>query len=198
MEQHDPAGAGGRLSPPRRAAEEGLEGPFARRKEGLCVPSCASSFCYRNVVLIHMLLLPSPFLRRHSSSDQTAPQTTPPYQSRNFRHLLPTAYFVSFGPHGPRAPLHPPGSTPKLLIGIAAALAASLTVFAGIRSLCASRPQSLVQVVIRDGTDVMGRMCSSGSASDDDQRVARGFDGDREGTEDGASPSIVVCMRQHL
>ena len=35
------------------------------------------------------------------------------------------AYYVAFGPHGPRAPVNPPGTVPKVAIGVAALVAAA-------------------------------------------------------------------------
>jgi cytochrome c oxidase subunit 4 len=47
--------------------------------------------------------------------------------------LLP-AYFISFGPHGPRAPINPPGQGIKVFAGTIAAIAAALSLFAFARS----------------------------------------------------------------
>lgn len=97
---------------------------------------------------VHLLMsfLASLHLLSYSSTGTQLCKPSSPSRYDQLRDLLgsspilrKTAYFVSFGPHGPRAPLHPPGSTPRLLIGIAAAIATSLAIFAGIRSLCKLR-----------------------------------------------------------
>jgi len=44
------------------------------------------------------------------------------------------AYYVSFGPHGPREPILPPGSNIKIVGGTLAAIAAAIGLFAAIRS----------------------------------------------------------------
>lgn len=45
-----------------------------------------------------------------------------------------TAYYVAFGPHGPRAPITPAGTTPKIIFGMTVILAATSLVFFGVRS----------------------------------------------------------------
>jgi len=44
------------------------------------------------------------------------------------------AYYVSFGPHGPREPIVPPGSNIKIFFGTIAAMVAAVGVFAAVRS----------------------------------------------------------------
>ncbi|KAL1409628.1 Cytochrome c oxidase subunit 5B, mitochondrial [Vanrija albida] len=44
------------------------------------------------------------------------------------------AYFVAFGPHGPRAPVNPPGNTIKVFAGTLAAVGVALGLFALARS----------------------------------------------------------------
>ena len=45
------------------------------------------------------------------------------------------AYYVAFGPHGPRAPVNPPGTTVKILTGVSALVAAAGLLYAGIRAI---------------------------------------------------------------
>ena len=49
------------------------------------------------------------------------------------------AYYVAFGPHGPRAPVNPPGTVPKVAIGVAALVAAAGVIFYSVRASGASR-----------------------------------------------------------
>lgn len=44
------------------------------------------------------------------------------------------AYYVAFGPHGPRAPIDPPGTTPKVVIGVTALIASAGIIFYAIRA----------------------------------------------------------------
>jgi len=46
-----------------------------------------------------------------------------------------SAYYVAFGPHGPREPILQPGSTGKTIGGVALAVAIAGTIFVGVRSL---------------------------------------------------------------
>jgi len=48
---------------------------------------------------------------------------------------LCSAYYVAFGPHGPRAPLHPPGTVPKLILAISLGVGAGTVLFLASRSL---------------------------------------------------------------
>ncbi|CAK9786256.1 cytochrome c oxidase subunit V [Cutaneotrichosporon oleaginosum] len=52
------------------------------------------------------------------------------------------AYFVSFGPHGPRAPVLPPGGSMKVFAGTLAAVAAAFTIFAVVRSQAPPPPKT--------------------------------------------------------
>jgi hypothetical protein len=47
----------------------------------------------------------------------------------------PTAYYVAFGPHGPRAPVNPPGTVVKILTGITVLVGTAGLLYGGIRSL---------------------------------------------------------------
>ena len=50
--------------------------------------------------------------------------------------LLPnTAYYVSFGPHGPREPVSKEGDGLKIVLGVVGLLGVSGILFAGIRSM---------------------------------------------------------------
>ncbi|KAG2019637.1 hypothetical protein CC2G_005057 [Coprinopsis cinerea AmutBmut pab1-1] len=53
------------------------------------------------------------------------------------------AYYVAFGPHGPRAPTHKSGDTAKILLGVAALLGVSLTVNFAVRSSAPPPPKSM-------------------------------------------------------
>ncbi|OCH88817.1 cytochrome c oxidase subunit IV [Obba rivulosa] len=55
------------------------------------------------------------------------------------------AYYVAFGPHGPRAPTHKPGDTVKLLLGTLAGIAVAGGVFAWFRSRAPPPPRSLTK-----------------------------------------------------
>lgn len=50
------------------------------------------------------------------------------------RFCLCPAYYVAFGPHGPRAPSSKPGEAIKVVFGVFAAIGASGLVYAAIRS----------------------------------------------------------------
>ena len=45
------------------------------------------------------------------------------------------AYYVAFGPHGPRSPVNPPGTTVKILTGVSALIGAAGLLYVGFRSI---------------------------------------------------------------
>ncbi|CCM00496.1 uncharacterized protein FIBRA_02530 [Fibroporia radiculosa] len=53
------------------------------------------------------------------------------------------AYYVAFGPHGPRAPVNPPGSTMKVILGTSAGIIAALALFLSVRTLAAPPPKTI-------------------------------------------------------
>ena len=48
--------------------------------------------------------------------------------------VVVTAYYVAFGPHGPRKAVTPPGTIPKIIVGVAASLAVTAAIFFSIRA----------------------------------------------------------------
>jgi len=53
------------------------------------------------------------------------------------------AYYVAFGPHGPRAPVNPPGTVVKILTGITVLIGTAGLLYAGIRSMAPPPPKSI-------------------------------------------------------
>lgn len=45
------------------------------------------------------------------------------------------AYYVAFGPHGPRSPVNPPGTTVKILTGVSALIGTAGLLYASFRSI---------------------------------------------------------------
>ncbi|CAG8503724.1 14997_t:CDS:2 [Dentiscutata heterogama] len=55
------------------------------------------------------------------------------------------AYYVSFGPHGPREPLTGPGHTSKVFIGVGGVLAASLGILLFTKKAVPEHPRTLTK-----------------------------------------------------
>ncbi|KAF8470513.1 COX4, subunit IV of cytochrome c oxidase [Russula ochroleuca] len=53
------------------------------------------------------------------------------------------AYYVAFGPHGPRAPVNPPGTTVKILTGVSALIATAGLLYAGFRAIAPTPPKTI-------------------------------------------------------
>ncbi|KAK0544473.1 Cytochrome c oxidase subunit 5B, mitochondrial [Tilletia horrida] len=53
------------------------------------------------------------------------------------------AYFISFGPHGPRKPITAPGQGLRTATGVVISFVATLAVFYGFRSIAAPAPKTL-------------------------------------------------------
>ncbi|KAI0047492.1 cytochrome c oxidase subunit IV [Auriscalpium vulgare] len=55
------------------------------------------------------------------------------------------AYYVAFGPHGPRTPINPPGTSTKVILGVLGLIGAAGATYAGMRSLAAPPPKTLTR-----------------------------------------------------
>ncbi|CAO1625847.1 unnamed protein product [Sympodiomycopsis kandeliae] len=55
------------------------------------------------------------------------------------------AYFVSFGPHGPRKPLLQPGQAVRTAVGVLGLLGATAVVFFGFRSMAPPPPKTMTK-----------------------------------------------------
>ncbi|KZT19308.1 cytochrome c oxidase subunit IV [Neolentinus lepideus HHB14362 ss-1] len=55
------------------------------------------------------------------------------------------AYYVAFGPHGPRAPINPPGSGVKIAFGTFALIATSGLIYYGVRQLGGPPPKTMTR-----------------------------------------------------
>ncbi|KAI0797527.1 cytochrome c oxidase subunit IV [Abortiporus biennis] len=53
------------------------------------------------------------------------------------------AYYVAFGPHGPRTPTHKPGSTLKIFSAVAAAVGVTAALYFSIRSTAPPPPKTI-------------------------------------------------------
>ena len=98
------------------------------------------------------------------------------------------AYYVAFGPHGPRAPVNPPGTVPKVAIGVAALVAAAGVIFYSVRAsgafrlLCAGvfRPALTSSFSLP-----LFLLCSAPAAEDPHQGVGGGDERACAGAKDG-------------
>ncbi|OWZ29553.1 cytochrome c oxidase subunit 4 [Cryptococcus neoformans] len=68
-------------------------------------------------------------------------------QKKNWKELTidekKAAYFVAFGPHGPRTPANEPGHSLKVVVGVVALVGAAYGVFALARSQAAPPPRTM-------------------------------------------------------
>ncbi|KAF9651497.1 cytochrome c oxidase subunit IV [Thelephora ganbajun] len=55
------------------------------------------------------------------------------------------AYYIAFGPHGPRADLHPPGSVPKLIMAILVGVAAGGALYLTSRAFAGPPPKTMTK-----------------------------------------------------
>jgi hypothetical protein len=56
--------------------------------------------------------------------------------------VISLAYWIAFGPHGPRA-VDPPGTNARIAWGVAVGIAASFAIFAAIRSVAKPEPHTM-------------------------------------------------------
>jgi len=68
-------------------------------------------------------------------------------QKKNWKELSldekKAAYYVAFGPHGPRAPLSPPGQNLKIFLSTMGLIGAAGLIFVGIRALAPPPPKTI-------------------------------------------------------
>ncbi|KAI0056430.1 cytochrome c oxidase subunit IV [Artomyces pyxidatus] len=55
------------------------------------------------------------------------------------------AYYVAFGPHGPRAPINPPGTTTKVVLGVAGLIGSAGLLYATARGLAPPPPHTITK-----------------------------------------------------
>ncbi|KAI0707818.1 cytochrome c oxidase subunit IV-domain-containing protein [Earliella scabrosa] len=55
------------------------------------------------------------------------------------------AYYVAFGPHGPRAPIDPPGTTPKVVLSVGALIGTAAVLYFAIRANSPAPPKTLTK-----------------------------------------------------
>jgi hypothetical protein len=84
------------------------------------------------------------------------------------------AYYVAFGPHGPRAPVHKPGDTFKIIMGTAAVVAVAGVLTLAARSFGTSFVLSRSIRCSHQDISLLKYSCTS--FQDYDQGVARGFE----------------------
>ena len=79
------------------------------------------------------------------------------------------AYYVAFGPHGPRAPVNPTGTTVKVAAGVAVLIASAGLIYGGVRSV-GMFLSSLLSFCELTGT------YSPAATKDDHEGVGRGLE----------------------
>lgn len=84
-------------------------------------------------------------------------------------NTLYIAYYVAFGPHGPRTPVSQPGEMFKVFLGTVALVGVAVGLFVSTKSF----GMSLSFSCYGSSTDALGRS-SSPTTEDEDQRVGRG------------------------
>ncbi|KAH9852775.1 cytochrome c oxidase subunit IV-domain-containing protein [Lenzites betulinus] len=55
------------------------------------------------------------------------------------------AYYVAFGPHGPRAPVDKPGATPKIVLGVLGLMVSAGVAFYSIRAAAPAPPRTITK-----------------------------------------------------
>ncbi|KAN0107027.1 cytochrome c oxidase subunit IV [Russula decolorans] len=85
-----------------------------------------------------------------SPSEQTAVhQQLEELQRKDWKSLSlaekKAAYYVAFGPHGPRAPVNPPGTTVKIFTGVSALIGAAGLLYVGFRAIAPPPPKTITK-----------------------------------------------------
>ena len=110
------------------------------------------------------------------------------------------AYYVAFGPHGPRAPVNPPGTTVKILTGVSALIGAAGLLYAGFRSIgtfCFFVFVFFSQFKIKKTLLSRRLRHSPGATQDDHQGVGRGQQRACQGTQNQPHLRSVTLSPPH-
>lgn len=81
------------------------------------------------------------------------------------------AYYIAFGPHGPRAELHPPGSIPKLILAVLVGVSAGGALYLASRAFGRFRKDATCFL-----SDCANRVISWPTSKNHDQGMAGGFE----------------------
>lgn len=65
-------------------------------------------------------------------------------KKKELTQILSTAYWIAFGPHGPRA-ADPPGTNARIAWGVAVGVGASIAIFAAIRMVAKPAPYTMTK-----------------------------------------------------
>lgn len=65
-------------------------------------------------------------------------------RQKKLTQIISTAYWIAFGPHGPRA-ADPPGTNARIAWGVAVGVGASIALFALVRSFAKPAPYTMTQ-----------------------------------------------------
>ena len=84
------------------------------------------------------------------------------------------AYYVAFGPHGPRTPTSPPGTTVKVSVSVVGAIAAATVLWTVLRSYGTECSSACISPLLR--ADIVTNLFSRTTTEDLVKRMARGFE----------------------
>jgi len=88
-------------------------------------------------------------------------------------HARSAAYYVAFGPHGPRAPVNPPGTNTKVFFGVAALIAAAGVTYSAVRQFGQDAPR-FARLVALANRPMAGRVRRWCPAKDNHKRMGGG------------------------
>ncbi|KAI0294244.1 cytochrome c oxidase subunit IV-domain-containing protein [Multifurca ochricompacta] len=112
-------------------------------------PSAASASASASASAIPLSNVEAQWSHLSSSEQTVVHQQLEELQRKDWKTLSlsekKAAYYVAFGPHGPRASANPPGTTVKVLTGVSALVATAGLLYAGIRSIAPPPPKTITK-----------------------------------------------------
>ncbi|KAH9950230.1 COX4, subunit IV of cytochrome c oxidase [Amylocystis lapponica] len=130
-----------------RLARPTLSRPLARSLAAAASPPHAAASTSSASAVVPLSNVEAQWERLSADEQLAVHQQLEEIQKKDWKTLSidekKAAYYVAFGPHGPRTPTNPPGTSMKVFLGAVAGIAVAGTLFAVSRSLAPPPPKTI-------------------------------------------------------
>jgi len=121
----------------------------ANRKFSRSISAAATTTARSNDTVIPLSNVEAQWAKLTPDEQLTVHQQLEELQKRDWKTLSldekKAAYYIAFGPHGPRADLHPPGSIPKLILAILVGVSAGGALYLASRAFAQPPPKTMTK-----------------------------------------------------
>jgi len=121
----------------------------ANRQFSRSISAAATTTARSNDTVIPLSNVEAQWEKLTPDEQLTVHQQLEELQKRDWKTLSldekKAAYYIAFGPHGPRADLHPPGSIPKLILAILVGVSAGGALYLASRAFAQPPPKTMTK-----------------------------------------------------